>query len=121
MEVDNPRSKQKGSRRRMVLHSMDKVLNSPGGTRNLIDSDQSDGELPPEKKSSLKKKMKAAGSKGKEMGDKIKVAFIFDLIAYFNDFQAYLDFELFYILFLEFFEFVFNKVSVPYNFNSTLK
>jgi len=72
MEVDNPRSKQKGSRRRMVLHSMDKVLNSPGGTRNLIDSDQSDGELPPEKKSSLKKKMKAAGSKGKEMGDKIK-------------------------------------------------
>eukprot|EP00088_Acartia_fossae_P066090 TRINITY_DN81726_c0_g1_i1.p1 TRINITY_DN81726_c0_g1~~TRINITY_DN81726_c0_g1_i1.p1 ORF type:complete len:484 (+),score=98.49 TRINITY_DN81726_c0_g1_i1:80-1453(+) len=72
-------SKKEGSR--LVLHSLDKVLNSPSGTRALLTSDVSDMENSPNinpeknaesKRKTLKKKLQAVGDQVKENGANIK-------------------------------------------------
>ena len=80
--VKQPRRRLKSSNKRKVLHSVDKLINSPGATLGLIkDNDgesDSDARLKARKrKHSLKTTMLNATSKAAETGDKIKVSYMF--------------------------------------------
>ena len=65
--------KSQGSRK--VLHSMDKVLNSPSGTRGLMDSDDSDSGAKRNQthKPTQKKKKKNKAEKMKKIQEKLKI------------------------------------------------